>query len=86
MYVKWLGGGKITPPLSKIFKKDAMKLNFTPQLGNYKKFQKSRKEFFGTNFFKKLPKIIDVIKKIDQKFFFDFFWTFYVISHFWCKF
>ena len=29
MYVKWLGRSKITP-LSKIFKKDAIKLKFTP--------------------------------------------------------
>ena len=35
---KWLG--KFTPTLSKIFKKDATKLEFAPQLGNHEKFQK----------------------------------------------
>ena len=45
-----MGGGKITPPLSKIFKKDDMKLEFTPQLGNHKKFQKKSNKHFSTKF------------------------------------
>ena len=44
MYVKWLGGG--IHPLSKIFKKEAMKLKFTPQLVNHKNFQKKLKKNF----------------------------------------
>ena len=51
MYVKWLGGGKITS-LSKIFKKYAMKLKFTPQLRNHKKFQKKSNKFFLTQNFR----------------------------------
>jgi len=45
MYVKWLGRGKITP-LSKISKKDATKLKFTPKVGNHKKFQEKSKNYF----------------------------------------
>ena len=48
MNVKWLGG-RITP-LSKIFKKDATRLKFTPQLGNHRKFQKKLKKNFDPIF------------------------------------
>ena len=48
MYVKWLGRGKITP-LSKIFKKDAIKLKFTPQI--IRSFRKSQKNSFSPNIF-----------------------------------
>ena len=64
MYVKCSVGDKITP-LSKILRKDDMKLKFTPQLGNHKTFQKNSKKNFWTQFFrwcqqffdKKWPKI-----------------------------
>ena len=40
MYVKRMGGGKITPPRSKIFKNDPKKLKLTPKLEQIKNFPK----------------------------------------------
>ena len=51
MYVKWLGGGKITFPCPKSSKKDTMNLKFTPHLGIHKNFQKKSKKLFLTQYF-----------------------------------
>ena len=48
----WIGERSIyhPPPLSKIFKRDSMKLKFTPKLGNHKKFHKKSKKHFLNKF------------------------------------
>ena len=50
MYVKHMwGGGKITPPQSKILKKDAKKLKLTPKLDYITRALQNKKKKFAPN-------------------------------------
>ena len=51
MYVKRVGGGKITPPQSKIFKNDPKKLKLTPKLEHIKIFPKHKEKICSDHYF-----------------------------------